>query len=315
MSWDIAHGRHFHCRCGRQVFFRNTLCLGCQAPLGYEPGLRRVGALEAGPDATTWTFPDAAGQLFRRCENFATAAGCNWMVPATDPDPLCLACRVNRVIPWQGDEDNRRYWRLIETEKRRLVSQLLALGLPVKSRVHEDPERGIMFDFLRSPPEGPRVTIGHLDGLITLDVEEADDSKREKFRNDLREPYRTLLGHLRHEVGHYYWYRLVRDSPWLERFRELFGDERADYAEGMRRNYEEGPSLDWRDQFITAYASSHPWEDWAETWAHYLHVVDSLDTAFGYGFTGDDVEAESTHSRSKTRTTRTIPKRRGFSRC
>ena len=289
---STAHGRHFLCSCGRQVFFRNSLCLGCKAPLGYEPGLRRVAALHPGAEPGTWRVEGAGARLFRQCANFPSAAGCNWMIPATDPDPFCIACRLNRTIPWQGDEENQRYWRSIETYKRRLVSQLLALGLPVKSRVHEDPERGLMFDFLRSPPEGPRVMTGHASGLITLNVEEADDSRREKFRNDLHEPYRTLLGHLRHEVGHYYWDRLVWDTPWLERFRGIFGDERASYAEGLQRNYEQGPPPDWRDRFISGYASSHPWEDWAETWAHYVHVVDSLDTAFGYGFTGDDVESE-----------------------
>jgi len=30
---------------------------------------------------------------------------------------------------------------------------------------------------------------------------------------------------------------------------------------------------------VSAYASAHPWEDWAETWAHYLHMIDTLETA------------------------------------
>ena len=289
---DKSHGRHFLCRCGRQVFFRNSLCIGCQAPLGYDPSVRRVAPLEEGPEPGTWRIEGAGVRVFRRCQNFPSAAGCNWMIPSTDHDPFCIACRLNRTIPNQDDEDNRKWWRAIETSKRRLISQLLALGLPVKSRVHEDPERGLMFDFLRSPPGGPRVMTGHASGLITLNVEEADDAKREKIRHDLHEPYRTLLGHLRHEVGHYYWDRLVWDSPWLDRFRETFGDERASYTEGLQRNYEQGPPPDWRDRFISSYASSHPWEDWAETWAHYLHVVDSIDTAHGFGLTGDDVESE-----------------------
>ena len=140
-----------------------------------------------------------------------------------------------------------------------------------------------MFDFLRSPPGGPSVMTGHASGLITLNVEEADDSKRELFRNRLREPYRTLLGHFRHEVGHYYWDRLVWNSRWLEPFRQLFGDERASYSEALRRNYEQGPPADWSMRHVSSYASSHPWEDWAESWAHYMHVVDSLSTATGFG--------------------------------
>jgi hypothetical protein len=140
-----------------------------------------------------------------------------------------------------------------------------------------------MFDFLRSPPGGPQVLTGHAGGLITLNVEEADDAKRELIKEQMREPYRTLLGHFRHEVGHYYWDRLVWGTRWLEPFRQLFGDERVSYADALRRNYEQGPPADWPNRYVSSYASSHPWEDWAETWAHYLHVVDSLCTATGFG--------------------------------
>jgi hypothetical protein len=158
--------------------------------------------------------------------------------------------------------------------------------------VSEDPERGLMFDFLRSPAQGPPVTTGHAHGLITLDIEEADDARRELIRSALHEPYRTLLGHLRHEVGHYYWDRLVDGGIWHEGFRARFGDERADYATALARHYERGPAEDWPRRCVSAYASTHPWEDWAETWAHYLHMLDTLDTAFSYGLTGDDVEFE-----------------------
>jgi hypothetical protein len=189
-------------------------------------------------------------------------------VEASDPNPLCIACRLNRTIPDLNDPDNGRYWGEIEAAKRRLVSQLLALGLPVKSKIAEDPERGLMFDFLRSPPGGRAVMTGHANGLITMNVEEADNVKREKIKHDLHEPYRTLLGHFRHEVGHYYWDLLVRDTKWLGPFRQVFGDERANYAQALRRNYEAGPPPDWRNSYISSYAAMHPWEDWAETWAH-----------------------------------------------
>ena len=158
------------------------------------------------------------------------------------------------------------------------------MELPVKSKT-EDPERGLAFDLLRAPEEGPRVLTGHASGLITLNVEEADDARREQIRHQLHEPYRTLLGHFRHEVGHYYWDRLITGTEWEEPFRALFGDERADYAGALKANYESGPPADWRDRHISAYASSHPWEDWAETWAHYLHMVDALETAFASGLT------------------------------
>jgi hypothetical protein len=165
--------------------------------------------------------------------------------------------------------------------------------------VEDDPERGLMFDFLRSPAEGPAVMTGHAEGLITMNVEEADNATREKIKHELHEPYRTLLGHFRHEVGHYYWDRLVRDSKWLEPFRQLFGDERASYAEALKRHYEMGSPADWANAHISSYATMHPWEDWAETWAHYLHVVDSLGTALSFGLDADDLETRITPFRSE----------------
>jgi len=268
------------------------LCLGCKTPLGYEPELQQVRALEAGPQSDTWKVDEQADEarLWRRCENFESPAGCNWLVQADEEEALCVSCRLNNTIPTLDNPDNRLWWRKIENAKRRLVAQLLNLGLPVVSKVSEDPERGVMFDFLRSPEKGPRVLTGHANGLITLNVEEADDSIRERTRHQLREPYRTLLGHFRHEIGHYYWDRLVAGTPWLDKFRELFGDERQDYGAALRRNYEHGPPKDWANRHISSYASVHPWEDWAESWAHYLHVVDSLDTALRFGLRGEDVE-------------------------
>ncbi len=283
--------RSYKCRCGAQLFFRNTQCLTCDAKLGFLPDDGRVVALDPGPRPGTWT---AAGRsdVLKFCGNRHSAAACNWMMYAANPASHCIACRLNRTIPNLDDADNARYWSRIEIAKRRLVSQLLALGLPVRSKVHEDPEQGLMFDFLRSPPGGPQVMTGHASGLITINVEEADDAKREKIRHAMREPYRTLLGHFRHEVGHYYWDRLIWDTKWLEPFRALFGDERASYAEALKRNYEQGPPADWGQSYISAYATMHPWEDWAETWAHYMHVADSLATALGFGLEAEDLEAD-----------------------
>jgi hypothetical protein len=289
---EHRHSRAWRCRCGNHIFFRNTLCLNCEAPLGYRPERAQLLPLDPGSAPGRWRVPDESLE-YRRCANLDTPAGCNWLLPADEQQDLCRACRLNRTIPNLDDADNGRYWAAIEAAKRRLVAQLIALGLPVRSKVSEDPERGLMFDFLRSPAGGPRVMTGHANGLITIDAEEADDARREKLRHELREPYRTLLGHFRHEIGHYYWDRLVRDSAWLEPFRGLFGDERADYAAALKANYEHGPPADWATRFISAYASTHPWEDWAETWAHYLHVVDSLGTALGFGLDADDLEAEA----------------------
>ena len=294
-SWHVRpsgrRGKSFRCRCARPIFFGNSLCLGCGSPLGYEPETGEMHALDPGPAPGTWTFASAEGDSIdvRRCANLDTPASCNWLVRADESDAYCLSCRLNRTIPNLDDEDNRRYWNAIEAAKRRLVAQLVSLDLPVASKVDADPGRGLAFDFLRPAP-GELVLTGHSDGVVTVNVEEADDVAREKARQALREPYRTLLGHLRHEVGHYYWDRLVASTRWHGPFRELFGDERADYAAALRVNYDQGPPADWRDRHISGYAASHPWEDWAETWAHYLHIVDGLDTALGFGLSAIDLD-------------------------
>ncbi|HEY1121005.1 MAG TPA: putative zinc-binding metallopeptidase [Haloferula sp.] len=288
-------GHTYRCQCGRPVFFRNSLCLACGSALGYEPDRAEVRSILPVGQGTIWHVAGDADESlsYRRCENFDSPAGCNWLVPANHPSKLCIACRLNRTIPNLDDPDNCRYWRMIEIAKRRVVAQLLAIGLPVHSKVEEDPEHGVMFDFLRTPPGSPPIMTSHGDGLITLNIEEADDSFREGVRNRMHEPYRTLLGHFRHEIGHYYWDRLIAGTAWLEKFRELFGDERADYASALQANYASGPPPNWTDRYISTYAAAHPWEDWAESWAHYLHLVDSLDTAIGMGLGADDIEIDT----------------------
>jgi hypothetical protein len=292
--WKATHEplskRAFRCTCGKPVFFLNSTCLSCGAELGYEPLIGEIRTLEPGANPDTWRpAGDDTEHDYRRCANFESHAGCNWLVAEADANAQCLACRLNQTLPDLDDPKNRQYWRAIEADKRRLVSQLLALGLPVRPKT-DDPEHGLAFDLLRSPEGGPHVMTGHASGLITINVEEADDAIRERRRTELHEPYRTLLGHFRHEIGHYYWDQLVWASRWLEPFRALFGDERADYAAAIKANYDQGPPADWPEHHISAYASAHPWEDWAETWAHYLHMVDSLDTAVAHGLDAEDLE-------------------------
>lgn len=290
--------RAYSCQCNRAVFFGNSQCLGCDTPLGYEPELGRVVSLVPGLQVDSWQLahPDVFDQvpaIYRRCANLNTSAACNWLVKVDAYrgaiQPYCISCRLTRTIPDLSSQENIVLWGRLEQAKRRVISALLALKLPVASRVSEDPERGLAFDFLRSPANGPRVLTGHENGLITVNVEEADDVKREQIRAAMREPYRTLVGHFRHEVGHYYWDRLIAQSFWIGEFRSLFGDERTNYEAALQRNYRQGPPANWPEQYVSAYASVHPWEDWAETWAHYMHMIDTLGTAKSFGLDPDSI--------------------------
>jgi hypothetical protein len=190
---------------------------------------------------------------------------------------------LTHVIPDVSQPAAQEAWFRLEVAKRRLVYTLLALRLPLSNRP-DGPAGGLSFQFKADlDPGGEPVLTGHAGGVITVNVAEADDAERERRRRATGEPYRTLLGHFRHESGHYYWERLVHGQPEIDSFRDLFGDERAEYQSALQRHYQQGPPPDWPSRFVSAYASAHPWEDWAETWAHYLHMMDTLDTAAACG--------------------------------
>ncbi len=278
----------FSCpRCNQLVFFENTECLRCAQSLAFDPEKMTLVAFD--PDGPR-----------RRCANQLVAA-CNWLV-ASDPvpsdgpaagDELCASCRLTRTRPSDSDTAAMAAFAETEAAKRRLVYQILDLGLPLESWA--DKEGGLGYDLLSSA--GTDVTIGHADGIITIDLAETDDPTREQVRQDMGEAYRTMLGHLRHETGHYYWYVLVEQPGLLEPFRELFGDERADYQESINRHYSQGAPAGWEEDYVSAYATMHPWEDFAETFAHYLHIRDTLQTAAAYGVridvpAGDDLTAD-----------------------
>jgi len=278
--------RVFHCdHCESLVFFENTTCVTCGHRLAYLPDLTLVGSLEAIDDAR-WRspLPAAADRAYRLCANYTGEAVCNWAVLDEDEHPLCQSCRLTRVIPDLSQPGHREAWYRLEGAKRRLVYSLLGLGLPVLNRI-DDPNHGLAFEFKSDghEPGGGPVLTGHARGVITINVAEADDAEREKTKRALHEPYRTLLGHVRHESGHYYWERLIEGTGRLDAFREAFGDERPDYAAALQAHYDAGPPSDWQQRFVSTYASAHPWEDWAETWAHYLHMVDTLETAAACG--------------------------------
>jgi hypothetical protein len=273
----------FECQaCGQPLYFENGHCESCGRRLGYLPSIQEISALE--PEEGHWKALATPEQRFRFCAN-AEHNACNWLIATEEADQYCLACRHNRTVPDLSVEQNVRRWRSLEIAKRRLFYTLLKLELPLTRRPL-DPQ-GLAFDFLADPaensPNGPSILTGHDNGLITINIAEADDAERERRRHSMGEPYRTLLGHFRHEIGHYYWNVLVRNDPSLERFRQIFGDERQDYGEALKAHYAHGPKEGWQDEYVSAYAASHPWEDFAETWAHYLHIVDTLETANAFG--------------------------------
>jgi len=277
----------FECQhCGQPLYFENIRCESCGRGLGYLPSKETISALEQAEKAGNgiWKALADLKARYRYCAN-AQHGVCNWLIRADAPEEFCIACRHNRTIPNLSTPENLANWQKIEIAKHRLFYTLLKLRLPLATRT-EDPD-GLAFDFLAEPAEGAQteapVLTGHASGLITINLAEADDAQRERQRSDMGEPYRTLLGHFRHEIAHYYWDRLVAQSPMIERYREIFGDERQDYSEALQRHYVEGPPGDWPERFVSAYASVHPWEDFAETWAHYFHMVDTLETASAFG--------------------------------
>jgi len=279
----------FKCQhCGQLIYFENDLCLKCSHRLGFIAEIMNLSALEPIEPKTDappglWQALAIDNKLYRSCAN-AQYGVCNWMVDADTEDPYCAACRHNRTVPDTSIPENVLAWRKIELAKHMLFYTLFKLRLPLDEN-DETGQPRLRFDFLKSPPhhEGPRVMTGHDNGLITLALEEADDAERERRRTLMHEPYRTLVGHFRHEVGHYAWDVLVRDGGLVETCRAVFGDETADYDQAVKAHYANGAPPNWQDNFISAYASSHPWEDFAETWAHYLHIVDTLEMARAFG--------------------------------
>ncbi|MBI3561634.1 MAG: putative zinc-binding peptidase [Gammaproteobacteria bacterium] len=282
----------FRCVCGNNLHFENTRCLVCERQLGFAVDRLQLLALEP---VTEDLWRDAAvhaGQgHYRLCRNYAEQHVCNWLVAENDTEPYCQACRLNDTVPDLTHPENHLLWLRTESAKRRLLYTLYRLRLPLQGR-DADNTRGLAFQFLasREPAEfndavdEQQVMTGHNQGVITINVAEADPVQRTVMREKMGEQYRTLLGHFRHEIGHYYWYVLHTTPSLLTDYRQVFGDERRNYSRALADYYQQGAPKQWPVSYISAYASAHPWEDFAETFAHYLHMVDTLDTAYDYDF-------------------------------
>ena len=268
--------------CGGPLYFGNRQCLQCGRDAAYLPAARTMVTVDYEPAdlGPRPLHPLAAGTDWLHCYNRRPNDVCFWLVEAADHDVFCRSCRLSKLIPDLSNATHFKNWKKVEAAKQRLIHSLFDMGLPV-----DTPIPGVApltFHLLASAATAPVVT-GHQDGRVTLDVAEADDAERARRREVLREPYRTLLGHLRHEVGHFYWTVLAREASFLDGFRTLFGDETVDYGRALKRHYADGPPPGWRSTWITAYASSHPWEDWAECWAHFMHLSDAVQTARSHG--------------------------------
>lgn len=290
--------RRFWCGCGQELFFENTACHRCGALVGYDPQERLIlgfKPLEISyePSSVPLVCHPKTNALYKPCKNDYRENVCNWMLPAESQDVFCLSCSLTQTIPdLDASPKNRLYWARMETAKRYLLHSLLSIGLPVVPKT-TDPEMGLSFSFMADKDPDSEfteplltdspVTTGHDNGHITINLAEADDVARRRRQIGLGERYRTLLGHFRHEIGHYYWDVLIDNSLKLGEVRALFGDERLDYNTSLEKYYKEGPPADWPQRCVSAYAASHPWEDWAEAFAHYLHMVDTLDSAYHWG--------------------------------
>lgn len=269
----------FTCRtCSSRLFFENSVCVACGTALGYARAEQAIVPVDE-----SGTYVDPAGLVWQVCRNL-NLSGCTWL--AAEPGGQCAACDLTRTRPADDDSEGMAQFPAAEAAKRHLVYEFDRLGIPLD---------GLVFDMLSSSDRaGADVVIGHADGVITIDLAETDDARRERIRVELGEPYRTLLGHVRHEVGHFVQWRDVQPHPdLLARCREVFGDESADYQAALDHHYAEGPPEEWADSFVTTYATMHPFEDFAESFAHFLHISDTCETAATHGLVTVDPSAFS----------------------
>jgi hypothetical protein len=279
--------KRFYCTCGSEIFFDNRVCLHCGQTLGFDPLKLRLFTLQMNNNGTAEEAGVKNGTLYKLCEHsWQDTLECNWLIIREDMHSQCISCRLTRIIPDQSILKNKRRWQVLEAAKRRVLYNLFNNRLTFSSR-EEDTECGLAFDFLEDKRSNPNVDCehiytGHNCGLITINAAEADPEYRVSMREEMNERYRTNLGHFRHEIGHYYWMRLVKGRKDGE-FKALFGDPEADYDKALKNYYAYGPRNDWQEHHISAYASMHPLEDWAETWAHFLHLNDTMETAISFG--------------------------------
>ncbi len=277
--------------CDQAVFFHDLMCVNCSATLGFDPESMEMLSLrkKGGSDQTgRQVLVDHFGREFLQCHNGVQYGVCNWLIPVDNPHTFCKGCQLNRTIPNLDNPTNIIRWNNFEHAKKRLLFTLFRLEISISSG-HSNPEKGLLFDLIEDHRtnfedfSGSFVHTGHLDGLITINALEADDVQRAAVKQEMNETYRTLIGHLRHESGHFIWSFVKKNDQLMQEFEALFGDESIDYGSTMENYYKHGPADNWQKHYISPYASAHPAEDWAEVWGHYLFIYDAIETALSYG--------------------------------
>jgi hypothetical protein len=266
-------------RCHNTLYFENSVCLYCGSPVGFDSIALDFITLQSGDFHRFFDIQKPAS-AYTFCANAAHGT-CNWLITLSQNAKFCLACALNKTIPDLSVPGNLTKWKRIEVAKHRLVYSLLRLRLPF-SEVKTDLNKPIAFEFMADFSPNKRVMTGYKYGNISLNINEADEAERIRHKLDLGESYRTLLGHLRHESGHYFWEQLISNGSFIDQFRDLFGDERLDYETALKAYYQNGLVPNWQNNFISPYATAHPLEDWAETWSHYMLLMDTLETSYSF---------------------------------
>ena len=245
----------FRCpACGTELYFENLVC-SCGQAVGYDPDAR----------AFTADLPFCANR---------DSISCNWS--CAPGQSLCESCSMTSVRPDLSVPGNDVLWARAEAAKRHVLVGLMQWGWFTARDTGARPE----FHMLAEATASGRVNIvmGHDDGVVTIDLLEADSAERVRRREMLGEPYRTMIRHFRHEIAHFLFSRLAASDGFIPAFRTLMGDETSDYGAALDRYYDQGPPEDWQSAHVTPYASSHPHEDWAESAAHAMHLTDITDS-------------------------------------
>jgi hypothetical protein len=270
----------YKCECGSPLFFENSFCTSCGSPVGWCEVCRRMVALKSDGERLVCGNPSCGTEL-TKCLNYMEHATCNHCIPAEPGQgaTLCRSCRLTEVIPDLTVDGNLDKWRRLEAAKRRLLFQMDQLGLAYDAL--GGAKTTLRFHFKADTPS-EHVQTGHVDGVVTINLAEADPVSREQVRQQFGEPHRTLIGHLRHEVSHYLYMTMIAGRRDAE-FARIFGDPHSpSYEEALQNYHASGPPADWRSRFISAYASAHPWEDFAETLGFYFDMRSVLETAEQY---------------------------------